>query len=260
MSFVRSIAHRASTVARSARCVRAAELQPWQRALQHRTYASAHGHGQTKKSDLPWIVSSVAGTSVALYLVLNQDLSHGSHGDVNHDEEPEKLATQPEEAQEEKSEDDKPDLEPKKDNSKAGGAKVEKDKPQEKDAPSDASEEDLDKTDISARKSDIQEGIAKQKGEPSPHEPAEDSSSPAPDESDKPNSRKPAGDPTSTSGKQQGISNDDTKHTSAIHNDPEKSKKGEGVAESAKLKGTVSTDRPGAESSQRGQAKQDKDE
>ena len=73
-------------------------------------------------------------------------------------------------------------------------------------------------------------------------------------------SRKPAGDFTQTSVKQQGLSNDDAKHSSAIHDEPEKSKKGEGVAETAKLKGTVSTDRPGAESEQRGQAKQDKSE
>jgi len=47
------------------------------------------------------------------------------------------------------------------------------------------------------------------------------------------------------SGKQKGISNDDTHHSSQIANDPEKSKKGEGVAETAKLQGTVSTERPG---------------
>ena len=118
--------------------------------------------------------------------MLNQDLSHGSHGDVHHDEEHEKLETQPEQSQEQKPADDKPDLEPKADNIKAGGAKVERhDKRLEQDAPSDAKEEDLEKTSISGRKSDIQEGLAKQKGEPSVHEPADDTSSPAPDDSDK---------------------------------------------------------------------------
>lgn len=62
------------------------------------------------------------------------------------------------------------------------------------------------------------------------------------------------------SGKQQGLSNDDTGHSSQIDKQPEKSKKGEGVAESAKLKGTVSTDRPQAENKEeRGKAQQDKD-
>jgi hypothetical protein len=46
------------------------------------------------------------------------------------------------------------------------------------------------------------------------------------------------------SGKQEGMSNSDTHHTSQISKHDEKSKKGEGVAETAKLKGTVSTDRP----------------
>lgn len=63
-----------------------------------------------------------------------------------------------------------------------------------------------------------------------------------------------------TSGKQQGISNDETHHTSQISKHPEKSKKGEGVAETAKLKGTVSTDRPGAENKEeRGKSSVDKD-
>ena len=60
------------------------------------------------------------------------------------------------------------------------------------------------------------------------------------------------------SGKQEGISNADTRHSTARLHDESQSKKGEGVADSAKLKGTVSTDRPQAGSSQRGSAVQDK--
>ena len=56
------------------------------------------------------------------------------------------------------------------------------------------------------------------------------------------------------------MSNDNTEHTSHISEHPEKSKKGEGVAETAKLQGTVSTDRPGAENKEeRGNTKVDKD-
>ena len=56
------------------------------------------------------------------------------------------------------------------------------------------------------------------------------------------------------------MSNDDTHHTSQISEHDEKSKKGEGVAETAKLQGTVSTERPGAENKEeRGKAQQDKD-
>jgi hypothetical protein len=41
------------------------------------------------------------------------------------------------------------------------------------------------------------------------------------------------------SGKQQGISNTDTKHSTDLLTDPTKPKKAEGQVESAKLKGTV---------------------
>ncbi|KAK5172394.1 hypothetical protein LTR16_011737 [Cryomyces antarcticus] len=46
------------------------------------------------------------------------------------------------------------------------------------------------------------------------------------------------------SGKQAGLSNTSTKHSTDIANDPEKSKKGEGGPETAKTMGTVSVDRP----------------
>ena len=41
------------------------------------------------------------------------------------------------------------------------------------------------------------------------------------------------------SGKQAGLSNTDTKHSTDPANDPEKSKKSEGAPETAKLQGTV---------------------
>ncbi|TKA64627.1 hypothetical protein B0A49_09017 [Cryomyces minteri] len=55
------------------------------------------------------------------------------------------------------------------------------------------------------------------------------------------------------SGKQAGLSNTSTKHSTDIANDPEKSKKGEGGPETAKTMGTVSVDRPQAESEDRGE-------
>jgi hypothetical protein len=218
------------------------------------------------------MVSSLVGTSAALYVVLNQDLSHGSHEEDHH--EPEKLTTQPEENMTDKPDADRPDHEPKRDNSKAGGATVDK---EAKNASKGHTEEDLEGEKNTAKQGDIKEDLAKQKSEDSPHATADDKSSDSPVDNDtvrfrsacipyqqanrsQPDSRKPSGDFTDTSGKQEGMSNADTKHTSDIHNDPQKSKKGEGVAETAKLKGTVSTERPGAESDQRGKAKQDKDE
>lgn len=75
-----------------------------------------------------------------------------------------------------------------------------------------------------------------------------------------PNPRKEPKSFNEMSGKQQGLSNDETGHSSNISEQPEKSKKGEGVAETAKLKGTVSTDRPPAENKEeRGKTSIDKD-
>ena len=48
-----------------------------------------------------------------------------------------------------------------------------------------------------------------------------------------------AGSSTTQSSKQEGLSNTDTKHSTDIQNSPEKSKKGEGMPETAKSKGTV---------------------
>ena len=45
-------------------------------------------------------------------------------------------------------------------------------------------------------------------------------------------------------GKQEGLSNTDTKHSEDVTNSSEKSTKGEGTVETAKLKGTVSPNRP----------------
>lgn len=49
------------------------------------------------------------------------------------------------------------------------------------------------------------------------------------------------------------MSNTPTRHSTAIHLDPEKSKKGEGVPETAKVMGTVDPSRPQAESPDRGE-------
>jgi hypothetical protein len=66
---------------------------------------------------------------------------------------------------------------------------------------------------------------------------------------DQANKRQPGAkkDPKSQnemSGKQQDLDNDDTGHSTPIADNPNKSSKGEGEAETAKLKGTVDTNRP----------------
>lgn len=57
-------------------------------------------------------------------------------------------------------------------------------------------------------------------------------------------SRKEPGGPSTISGKQEGISNTTTYNP--YMDNPEKSKKGEGETETAKVKGTVSPERPQA--------------
>ncbi|MCJ1370735.1 hypothetical protein MMC20_001948 [Loxospora ochrophaea] len=61
---------------------------------------------------------------------------------------------------------------------------------------------------------------------------------------DKAAASKPAGSQSTQSGKQEGLSNTDTKHSTDITNNPEKSKKGEGTPETSKSKGTVDPARP----------------
>lgn len=46
------------------------------------------------------------------------------------------------------------------------------------------------------------------------------------------------------SGKQEGLSNKDTKHSTDIVNNPDKSTKGSGAPDTAKEKGTVDPSRP----------------
>lgn len=126
------------------------------------------------------IVSSLAGTSAALYVVLNQDLSHGSHEEEEHAL-PDKLTTQPEENTQDKPDSDLPSQDPKQDNAAAGGAKVDK---EAKNVPEGHTEEDLEGEKNSGRTADIKEDLAKHKGEDSPHATADDKSSDSPDDND----------------------------------------------------------------------------
>ncbi|KAI4258600.1 MAG: hypothetical protein LQ352_001135 [Teloschistes flavicans] len=68
-----------------------------------------------------------------------------------------------------------------------------------------------------------------------------------PGDSDKPAGAKSTSSPGSISDKQRGLSNTQTKHSTDIDNDPGKSKKGEGYAETAKAQGAVDPQRPMAE-------------
>ncbi|KNG46637.1 hypothetical protein DDE82_006549 [Stemphylium lycopersici] len=242
MSFIRSSALRASSFARAARptrCFRAAELQPWQRAIQRRTYASGHGpEGEAKSSDVPWMGAAVIGTALGLYIVVNQDTSHGAEhhplGDPHGEGDAPKTGTDSTVGEESKDEEPKEESKEEPEEAPKQESKDESEKP-----PKDEHQDPNKATTENSEEKDKQ----------------------SPDESDKPDARKEeAKSSNETSGKQKGLSNDETHHSSDISNHEEKSKKGEGVAETAKLQGTVSTDRPGAENKEeRGNTKMDKD-
>ncbi|KAI9667333.1 MAG: hypothetical protein M1821_000148 [Bathelium mastoideum] len=63
-------------------------------------------------------------------------------------------------------------------------------------------------------------------------------------ENESPAARIPPRNQNEMAGKQRGLSNTETKHSTDISNSPEKSKKGEGTPETAKTIGTVKVDRP----------------
>ncbi|KAH8725817.1 hypothetical protein GQ44DRAFT_706572 [Phaeosphaeriaceae sp. PMI808] len=236
MSFLRSSAIRAASLTCAARrpasFVRSAELQPWQRAVQRRAYASGHGHGEAKASEVPWMAAAAAGTIGGLFFVVNQDLGHGPGHDEDHHAEAHETHGKnegQEDSEEDSNEADKNDEQKddeSQDSNKPGNGKPDKQKAA--DASKDGSK-------------------------------ADGSGEAAPDKSDKPDPRGKPKSSNETSGKQEGLSNADTHHSSQISKQDDKSKKGEGVAETAKLKGTVSTDRPPAENKEeRGKAQQDK--
>ncbi|KAF1837761.1 hypothetical protein BDW02DRAFT_565688 [Decorospora gaudefroyi] len=226
MSFIRSTTLRASSFARAARptrYIRAAELQPWRQAVQRRTYASGHGAGgDSKSSDVPWMAAAAVGTTVGLYIVVTQDTSHGAEHHPLGDPHGEGGAA------------------------KHGTESSVGDEDKEEDAEEESKEE---------KTSDQQDPDVSTK------ENSDEKDHQSPDTSDKADPRKE--EPKSsneTSGKQKGLSNDETHHSSEISKQSEKSKKGEGVAETAKLQGTVSTERPGAENKEeRGKSQIDKD-
>jgi hypothetical protein len=224
------------------------------------------------------MAAAVAGTVGGLYVVFNQDFGHGDH-----DEHAEYVEKANNKELQEKANEETPALSKEKFNSKQTEMQeAEQNDATNPDAPKvektdDANEEDLNK-DADEKSGDVKSGDAKHSESPekasedkkrehkeakasSSQEKTDDEPEASPDKSDKPSPRKEPKSFNEMSGKQQGISNDDTHHTSEISKHDEKSKKGEGVAESAKLKGTVSTNRPPAENKEeRGKAQMNKDE
>jgi len=196
------------------------------------------------------MAAAVAGTVGGLYIVLTQDTgkAHDDHvgHSINHD----------------MSDDEAPDGT----NPDAPSVPADDDaNTEDADADADADEKSKGLHELAPSESPEKAAEDKKKekkeAKEETQEKTDDEADPSPDKSDKADPRKAPKSFNDMSGKQQGMSNDDTHHSSQIAEHDEKSKKGEGVAETAKVKGTVSTDRPPAENKEeRGKAQINKDE
>jgi len=227
------------------------------RQIARRTYASG-GHESAKSSgDAVWAATSVAVTAPILYYLIQNapDTSHGhdDHGDA-HGKEHEEVHEEEEskdEGSEEKSDDNSNDGEDKaedKDSEKSGDEESgDEDKGAETpDTSDDEGEgETKESSDAKNTRKSIPDAKGGSKARFESNKGIKQGETANPDASeDEAAASKPAGSQNTQSGKQEGLSNTDTKHSTDITNNPEKSRKGEGSPETAKLKGPVDPKRP----------------
>lgn len=219
------------------------------------------------------MIGSAIGTGTGLYLVLTQDTSHGSHDDHDDHHEgtgvvAEEMAAKAVELKEapiaEKVTEKEEQVD--KDANTILKEKAEKAKEEAKKKAEEAKEKAKE---MGEEAKDTVKGEKEEKEEPK-EETKEDKLEKAnkedpnqgkkPSDTDKvslsriyfcepanhaqPDARKEDKSFNEMSGKQSGLSNDETHHSTQPGKDDSKSKKGEGVADTAKLKGTVSPDRP----------------
>ncbi|KAF1346241.1 hypothetical protein BDV97DRAFT_38648 [Delphinella strobiligena] len=207
------------------------------RAVARRGYASGHGEHSAPSSDAPWAIGAVAVTIPTCWYLWPSESSHhdAPHVETKH-ERAEKL-THEADAEEPVEEEERPTPE----------SKGSTDDVQFK-GKSAAGDEDNKVGDTrkveddhkGAKKLRIDSAAAKDLGAGETH--GEDGSETA--VTNKDISKAEEGD---ISQKQKGLSTTATKHSTDITQDPEKSKKGEGVPETAKAQGTVRSDRPHTE-------------
>lgn len=280
------------SAARLARSVPRTAVRSRVQTVARRGYASGHGgHDHAPSSDMPWLISAIAVTIPSCYFLwpeASHGDAHGAHGaHEEHEEHDEEASEEPkeEESTEDSKEEDAPKEEAapaeesKEDESKGDESK--KDDSEQKEAPKEgkpgkteaestsnkkvdgvqfkgktgAGDDNNEMTDSRKREPDskgafkkrIDSHYAKDLG-PGPSKSEDGRASAA--------TAKPiSGDPGAMDTKQKGLSATATRHSTAIHEDPEKSKKGEGVPETAKSMGTVDVNRPQAESPNRGEHK-----
>jgi hypothetical protein len=217
------------------------------RQVARRGYASG-GHGSSQAGgDAVWAAGAIAVTVPSCWYLLQNapDTSHGhgDHGDhgeshgESHGEEKED-ETEEKSKDEEKSE-DKEDSE-----SDSDSDSKEADTPDTSDDEGAAEEESGSDEKNTKKIIPDAKGSNKKRIESKQGKKQGELEDPENDTDDEAAASKPAGGKNTQSGKQEGLSNTDTKHSTDIENNPDKSKKGEGAPETAKVKGTVDPNRP----------------
>ncbi|QDS77219.1 hypothetical protein FKW77_002896 [Venturia effusa] len=255
----RATALRASSVnafARSARNAPSKSSQQCFRLAQQtgrRQYSSAKDHTVKKaSSDIPWLVSAIAMTIGGTYAALQprDPVHHDDHGEGHgegHDGEHEEKEESSEEESSQESKDE---------GESAEGGDEQKDsaddanKEEATESKGEGEKEDSDQSEDKSKKSGDDEvsnkGMTKSASNTVKHEETGTGKKLRLDSS----AGKTIGEGSSSGGeddmshKQRGMSNTDTKHSTDPSKDPEKSKKGEGTVETAKIKGTVDPSRP----------------
>lgn len=242
---------------RSLRCFRArpTAARPQLRfQFGRRSYASGGHEAKQSGGDAVWAAGAIAITVPSVWYLWpsGEDAHHGGHGDAHskkHGEEPEEESK--DEGEDSKTADAREKAEVKSEGEEKPAESEDKDADSEKSEDSDSEEEGKDantpdtsddegqtntrkstpdakggnKVRLESNKGIKQGEVAQEGGEGEP--------------SDKVSASKPAGGTNTQSGKQEGLSNTDTKHSLDVSNDPSISKKGEGIPDSAKAKGTV---------------------
>lgn len=241
-----------------------------------RRYASTHGAAQQARGDLPWLIGSVGVTIPGVwYFLQSTPHEHGKPGE--HDEKNQHEAQKANKVSDAEGvsenegktlpEQQGKDNEMEKDNNQPEGEEATKDEAHMVDTPDnkgdpegvgfkgptkqspdkkmDDTREHIPDAKGGAKKR-INSGYGQPLGKDENNEERSDDEAGNVSDKDKALSAKKPGGQGSISGKQQGLSNTDTKHPSAADVSGDKSTKGEGTVETAKVKGTVKPDRPDA--------------
>ncbi|KAF9629222.1 hypothetical protein BFW01_g10425 [Lasiodiplodia theobromae] len=240
----------------------AGRQQPWQRISQsvsRRAYSSSHGgSGHTQaKSDLPWLIGSVAlGVPGTWWMLQPGEAHHDAHHEKHEEKHEEPKEEAPKEEPKEEPKKEEPKEEPKveaKEESKEESKDESKEQPKEE-APKEDSSEDKN---TRSSQDDAKEGASKKRIDSDNRKEIGSGDSKADAEGSAKDKPAPSKEPLSqnqTSGKQQGVSNTDTRHSTDVDNDPSKSKKSEGGVDTAKSKGTISPNRPADEENEKSES------